>query len=81
MREQPTAVRAQRVDFFCAGDPQVERSLLCRGEVEPERIRKWNERHAGSAGGSELQELTTRDFRHRALACSTPAVLRPQGGR
>src|SRR5438094_781646 len=67
-RAADRTVRTQRVDFFGAGNPQVERSLLCRGEVEPKGICKWNERHAGGAGGSELQELTTRDFRHRTLA-------------
>src|SRR4029077_13378858 len=59
------AVGADGVDFLGAGDAKVERALLRGGEVEPERIRTGNERHAGGAGGSELQELTTSDFRHR----------------
>src|SRR3989440_5740917 len=59
------AVRADRVDFLRSGDAQVERAFLRRGDVETERVGNWNERHAGGAGGSELQEFTASDFRHR----------------
>ena len=60
------------MNFLGASDPEVERALLRGGKVEAERIRKRNERHAGRAGGSELQELTTSDFRHRILTVLLP---------
>jgi hypothetical protein len=53
------------MNFLGAGDAEIEGSLLCRGKVEPKWVRNRNEGHPGGAGGSELQELTTSDFRHR----------------
>jgi len=68
VRDEPAAdgaIRAYGVDFLGACDAEIERPLFRGGEVEPERIRERNEGHTGGAGGSELQELTTSDFRHR----------------
>src|SRR5207247_3859975 len=71
------AVRTDRVDFLRARDAHLDRPLLRRANVETERVRKWNERHAGGAGGSELQEFTASDFLHRnRISVLLPACKR-----
>src|SRR5436853_507320 len=61
-RAPDRAIGTDRMNFLRAGDAKLERSLLRGGDIEPERIGNGNERHAGGAGGSELQEFTSRDF-------------------
>src|SRR5207253_10478277 len=75
------AIGANGVDFLGAGDPQVDRPFLRGSEIKTERIREWNERHTGGAGGSELQELTASDFRHRNRPRFTPEVPEAQARR
>src|SRR4029079_12288355 len=75
VRDQRTAdraVRAKGVDFLRPRYTEVERPFLRGGDIEAEGIRKGNERHPGAAGGSELQEFTPRDFRHRVTTVLLP---------
>src|SRR5207249_12131621 len=60
-RAAHSAIRAERMDLLRTGDAQVQRALFRRGDIETERVSKGNERQAGGAGGSELQELTTSE--------------------